>query len=136
LGSIEVILLDTHAWVWWLAEPERLTKPAHQAIQRNLASGSVGISTFSTWELALLVQRKRLQLSIDLVEWIAETERIKNVTFYPVNNHIALQSVNLPGSFHPDPADRILVATARHLGATMITGDAKILDYPHVKSLW
>lgn len=131
-----MILLDTHVWVWWLAQPEQLSKAAHQAIQRNLTAGSVGISSFSTWELALLVQHKRLQLSIDLVEWIAETERIKNVTFHPVNNNIALQSVNLPGTFHPDPADRILVATARHLGATMITADAKIRGYPHVKTLW
>mgnify|MGYP001205208797 FL=1 len=131
-----MILLDTHVWVWWLAQPERLSKAARQAIQRNLSAGSIGISTFSTWELALLVQRKRLQLSIDLAEWIAETERIKNVTFHPVTNAIALQSVNLPGSFHPDPADRILVATARHLGAAMITGDAKIRGYSHVKTLW
>jgi PIN domain nuclease of toxin-antitoxin system len=131
-----VILLDTHVWVWWLAQPERLSRAARQAIQRDLTAGSVGISCFSTWELALLVQRKRLQLSIDLVEWVAETEQIKNVTFHPVNNNIALQSVNLPGTFHRDPADRILVATARHLGATMITGDAKILGYPHVKTLW
>jgi len=131
-----VILLDTHVWVWWLAQPERLSKAARQVIERNLSARKVGISSFSAWELTLLVQRKRLELSIDLSEWIAETERIEGVTFHPVNNSIALQSVNLPGTFHPDPADRILVATARHLGATMITGDAKIHGYPHVKTLW
>lgn len=131
-----MILLDTHVWAWWLAQPERLTRSARQAIQRNLATGNVGISSFSVWELALLVQRKRLVLSIELVEWVAETERIQGVTFHPVTHAIALQSVNLPGAFHPDPADRILVATARQLGATMVTGDAKIHDYPHVKTLW
>ena len=131
-----MILLDTHAWVWWLSQPDRLSKAARQAIQHNLAAGIVGISSFSVWELALLVQRRRVQLSIDLLDWIAETEAIQGVTFHPVSNSIALQSVNLPGAFHPDPADRILVATARHLHATMITGDAKIRDYPHVKTLW
>ena len=131
-----MILLDTHVWVWWLAQPEQLSKAAVRAIQGNLAAGSVGISSFSVWELALLVQRKRLQLSIDLVEWLTETERIRGVTFPPVDNAIALQSVNLPGSFHRDPVDRILVATARRLGATLITGDAKIREYPHVKTLW
>lgn len=131
-----MILLDTHVWVWWLAQPEQLSKAARQAILRDLAEGGVGISSFSVWELALLVQRKRLQLSIDLAEWLAETERIRGVTFHPVDNAIALQSVNLPGSFHPDPADRILVATARRLGATLITGDTKIREYPHVKTLW
>jgi len=131
-----VILLDTHAWVWWLSQPERLPKTVHAEIERSLASAALCISCFSAWELALLVQRGRLELSIDLAQWIAETERIPGVIFHPVNNHIALQSVNLPGTFHPDPADRILVATARHLGATMITGDAKIHAYPHVKTLW
>jgi len=131
-----VILLDTHVWAWWLARPERLTRSAHQAIRRNLATGRVGISSFSVWELALLVQRKRLVLAIEMADWVAETERIQGVTFHPVTNAIALQSVNLPGAFHPDPADRILVATARELGATMVTGDAKIRAYPHVKSLW
>jgi PIN domain nuclease of toxin-antitoxin system len=131
-----VILLDTHVWVWWLAQPERLTKSARQAVQRELATGSVGISSFSVWELALLVQRKRLDLSVDLAEWVAESERIKGVTFHTVSNSIALQSVNLPGAFHADPADRILVATARQLGAALVTGDAKIHRYPHVKTLW
>lgn len=131
-----MILLDTHVWVWWLAQPEQLSKAARQAIRRSLGAGGVGISSISVWELALLVQRKRLQLSIDLAEWVAETERIRGVTFHPLNNSIALQSVHLPGSFHPDPADRILVATARQLGATMITGDVKIQEYRHVKTLW
>lgn len=131
-----MILLDTHVWVWWLGQPEQLSKAAGRAIQGNLAAGSVGISSFSVWELALLVQRKRLQLSIDLVEWLTETERIRGVTFHPVDNAIALQSVNLPGSFHRDPVDRILIATARRLGATLVTGDAKIREYPHVKTLW
>ena len=131
-----MILLDTHAWVWWLSQPDQLSKAAHEEIERSLASASVCVSCFSAWELALLVQRGRLELSIDLAQWIAETERIPGVIFHPVNNPIALQSVNLPGTFHPDPADRILVATARHLGATMITGDAKIHAYPHVKTLW
>jgi PIN domain nuclease of toxin-antitoxin system len=131
-----VILLDTHVWVWWLADPDRLSQAARTVIAHNLSAGKIGISSFSAWELALLVQRKRLELSIDLSEWVAETERIDGVTFFPVNNNIAMQSVNLPGVFHPDPADRILVATARHLGATMITGDAKIHAYPHVRTLW
>lgn len=131
-----MILLDTHVWVWWLADPDRLSRDARTAIAGSLSAGKIGISSFSIWELALLVQRKRLELAIDLSEWIAETERIVGVTFFPVNNNIAMQSVNLPGVFHPDPADRILVATARHLGATMITGDAKIHAYPHVRTLW
>lgn len=131
-----MILLDTHVWVWWLGRPEQLSRAARQALQRNLATGSVGISSFSVWELALLVERKRLRLAVDLGAWVAETERIRGVTFHPVDNGIALHSVNLPGSFHPDPADRILVATARRLGATLVTGDAKIRKYPHVKTLW
>jgi PIN domain nuclease of toxin-antitoxin system len=131
-----VILLDTHVWVWWLAQPDRLTNVAQDAIDRGLDQAAVVISSFSAWELALLVARRRLELTVDLAVWIAETERIRGVAFHPVDHHIALQSVNLPGAFHPDPADRILVATARRLGATIITGDTKIHAYPHVRTLW
>lgn len=131
-----MIVLDTHAWVWWLAQPELLSKPAQRAIARNLASRSIGISAFSVWELALLVARGRVRLAISLEEWVAESERIAGLAFYPVDNAIALQSVGLPGQFHADPADRIIVATARRLGAAVVTGDVKIRRYPHVKSVW
>jgi PIN domain nuclease of toxin-antitoxin system len=131
-----VIVLDTHAWVWWIAAPEYLSSQVQEAIGRNLATRSVVVSTFSTWEIAMLIVKGKLQFSIDLGEWIRQSEQIPGLTFQPVTNAIALASVNLPGQFHPDPADRLIVATARMLGAALVTGDEKIKRYPHVRTLW
>ena len=131
-----MILLDTHTWVWWLAAPERLSRAATRAITSALGRAQVGISCFSVWELAMLVERGRLRLSLELREWVAGAEQIQGLRFYPVTNAIALESVRLPGAFHADPADRIIVATARLLGASLVSGDDKIRQYPHVKALW
>lgn len=131
-----MILLDTHAWVWWLSQPEKLSRTAKQAIARNFAARAIGVSSFSVWEVALLAARGRLRLAVDLESWLAASERLPGLTFHPVTNAIALQSVSLPGEFHSDPADRIIVATARHLGAELVTGDQKIRGYRHVKTTW
>ena len=84
----------------------------------------------------MLVAKGRLQFALDLAEWMAECEKIPGLRFMPVTNAIALASVNLPGKFHPDPADRIIVATARHVAARIVTSDSKIRAYPHVKTVW
>lgn len=84
----------------------------------------------------MLIIKGKLQFSIDLGKWIRQSEQIPGLTFQPVTNAIALASVNLPGQFHPDPADRFIVATARMLGAALVTGDEKIRRYPHVRTLW
>lgn len=131
-----MIVLNTHAWVWWVAAPENLSSQVQEAIGRNLATRSVVVSTFSTWEIAMLIIKGKLQFSIDLGKWIRQSEQIPGLTFQPVTNAIALASVNLPGQFHPDPADRFIVATARMLGAALVTGDEKIRRYPHVRTLW
>ena len=131
-----MIVLDTQAWVWWAAAPDNLSRRAARAIESGLRSASVFVSGFSVWEAAMLLARGRLQLAIDLSEWIAECEKLPGLRFAPVTNAIALASVNLPGEFHSDPADRIIVATARHLGAEIVSSDLKIRRYAHVKSLW
>jgi PIN domain nuclease of toxin-antitoxin system len=131
-----MIVLDTHAWIWWVSAPESLPSKVQNEIDRNLAIDSVVVSTFSTWEIAILVAKGKLQFAIDLGKWITQSEQIPGFTFQPVTNAIAIASVNLPGQFHPDPADRLIVATARILGATLITGDEKIRNYAHVRTLW
>lgn len=84
----------------------------------------------------MLVKLDRLVLSMPLKEWIGKIERLPFIRFIPVDNVIADDAVNLPGEFHKDPADRIIVATARSLNATLITSDKKILDYAHVRTKW
>ncbi|MCX8050188.1 MAG: type II toxin-antitoxin system VapC family toxin [Methylohalobius sp.] len=131
-----MIVLDTHVWVWWICAPENLSPTVQEEIDRQLALHSVIVSTFSTWEVAMLIAKDRLQLSVDLTEWVRQCERIPGFVFQPITNAIALAAVNLPGQFHPDPADRLIVATARVLGATLVTGDQKIRDYRYVRTLW
>lgn len=84
----------------------------------------------------MLVAKGRIALSMDIAEWLSVVKQIEAVSFVPVDNDIAVKSVELPGTFHKDPADRIIVATARKLAAPLVTADDKIRDYPHVRVLW
>lgn len=132
-----MIVLDTHALLWWASgEHGQLSRAALQAIEAELDGGCIAISSISAWELAMLVARGRVALSIDSSEWLALTAQIEAVRFVPVDNEIAVKSVELPGEFHKDPADRIIVATARKLGAPLVTADEKILAYPHLRTIW
>lgn len=84
----------------------------------------------------MLVSQDRLKLTMAVEEWIGRCEALPQLKFVPVTNAVAVRSVRLPGDFHPDPADRIIVATALTLGATVITKDARIRRYAHVQSTW
>jgi PIN domain nuclease of toxin-antitoxin system len=131
-----VIVLDTHVWLWWISNPENLTKFANQSIEKAIKEKGIVISCISTWEIALLVEKGRLELSIDVRDWVRKTEGLPFVSFMPIDNTISLRSVNLPGQFHPDPADRIITATAMTMGLPLVTSDEKILNYPHVRTIW
>jgi len=96
----------------------------------------VFISTITAWEIALLVEKGRLALTLDVKDRIDTVTAIEGVRFVPVDNEVAIQSVRLPGDFHPDPADRMIVALARRLSAALITSDSKILAYKQVKTIW
>lgn len=131
-----MIILDTHAFVWFLSNPELLSNKALAAVENSIEAGSCCVSSISVWEIALLVQRQRIVLDIALETWIGKAEDLGIFSFIPVNNKIALRSVSLPEPFHKDPADRIIVATAIDAGASIITKDEKILEYSHVKTIW
>lgn len=131
-----MIVLDTLAWVWWAASPERLSKPARARIDREIEEGAVHVSAISCWEVSLLVRRGRLALSLDVADWIATMETLPFLRFVPIDNRIALRSNSLAGDLHEDPADRLIVATAQTLGAALITKDARLQSYPHVETVW
>ena len=133
-----MIVLDTHALVWWVSDDDQLSSKAVKAIKKELDDevGEIIVSSISTWEIALLVEKKRLKLTMDVDEWIQTISMIDKVKFIPVDNQIAIQSVRLPGEFHPDPADRLITALARHLSAALITSDRKIRNYQYVKTVW
>ncbi|MEW6490540.1 MAG: type II toxin-antitoxin system VapC family toxin [Thermodesulfobacteriota bacterium] len=125
----------------WSAAPYRLdrtaaARPKAVRFGAPAASASVTVSSISAWEVALLVKKGRLVLSMDVQEWVRKAESLPYVHFHPVDNAIALRSVNLPGLLHEDPADRIIVATALHLDAAVVTRDEKIRNYPAVRTIW
>jgi len=131
-----VIVLDTHSWVWWANGSDELSRAARTRTEAALREDRLLVSSISVWEVAMLVERGRLRLAIAVDEWVGQAERIPGLRFVPVTNAIALRSMQLPGRFHKDPADRIIVATALSHGATVVTRDDRIRGYEHVRTVW
>lgn len=132
-----MIVLDTHVLLWWANGSDALSDAAGQAIKKTLAQmGEIIISSISAWEISMLINKGRLILSMDAASWIDEVSQIDGVRFVPVDNEIGIQSTNLPGAFHQDPADRMIVATARSLAVPLVTADKKIINYDFVKTIW
>lgn len=132
-----MIVLDTQVLVWWVnGDDALLSAPARRAIEGELESGRLLVSSITAWELAMLVARDRLALSVPTAEWLALLQEIEPLRFVPLDNGLAVASVELPGEFHRDPADRIIVATARRFAAPLVTADERIRSYPHVRTIW
>lgn len=124
-----MIVLDTHALVWAVTDSPRIGPAARARIDDERRAGRVGVSAITPWEIALLVAKGRLRLSMDVGVWIDRTLGSPGIDLCPIEPVIALDSVRLPGEFHADPADRFLIATARHWTAALVTADAAILEY-------
>jgi PIN domain nuclease of toxin-antitoxin system len=138
LGQVSLVLLDTHAWVWLLNGSGRLGPKARRAVQRSLTDEAVLISAISPWEVAMLVSKGRLVLDCDVDEWVKKALSLPGIRLEPISPEVAVASTRLPGTLHSDPADRIIVATARHLGSTLMTVDRLLLDYGkdgHLKTI-
>lgn len=131
-----MIVLDTHALIWWVTGSALLSKKAKVAIEREHSYGELIVSSITAWEIAMLVDQQKLTLSSDLRSWFAVVSSIPSIKFVNVDVDILLRSVALPGPFHKDPADRLIVATAQKLSAVLITKDQKIRAYPQVKTMW
>lgn len=132
-----MIILDTHVLVWWVNDSKQLSTAGKRAINNELKGGKeILISSISAWEITMLVKKDRLTLTMDVNDWITTTAAIDGVRYIPIDNAIAMQSVALPGEFHSDPADRLIVALARHHSAPLVTADKRILKYEHVKTIW
>lgn len=129
-----MILLDTHVWIWWVHADAHLTAEARMLIQQH-EGDELGVSAISCWEVARLVERKRLILPVSVSEWMDQALGYPGVRLLPLTPEIAIESTQLPGDFHRDPADQILVATARVHGVAILTADQLILEYPHVQKL-
>lgn len=131
-----MIVLDTHVLIWWVSDPDKLSKRAQEAIDKEKSGGSLLVSAISVWEIYLLVQKDRLKLTMDTDSWLEKIENLPFIQFIPIDAKVAAKSVTIPGEFHNDPADRIIVATARERGIPLITSDEKIRKYSYIETIW
>ena len=129
-----MIVLDTHIWVWWVHGDERLTKTQTEIIEANEAD-TIGVSAISCWEIAKLVERGRLELPCSLEEWFRQAINYPGIRLLELTPEIVIESTQLPGKFHRDPADQLIVATARIYNCPLVTSDSKLLKYPHVETI-
>jgi len=124
-----VILLDTHILLWVTEDDERLGKQARKRIGAEAAAGNVIVSAISFWEIGMLIEKRRIALSMPLGDFAEIVGRRNDIRVVSVDARIAIETANLPPGLHGDPGDRILVATARHLACPLATTDGKILTY-------
>jgi PIN domain nuclease of toxin-antitoxin system len=138
MPSADPLLLDTHAWVWLnLGEAGVFSRARLSAIERAAAEGRLRIAVISVWEVGMLAAKGRVHFGIPVADWVRGALAHPGIALADLTPEIALEACALPGALHGDPADRIIVATARALGATLLTRDRAILRYSrggHVKA--
>lgn len=129
-----MIILDTHILLWWIHDNERLTRSQITTIEKNEID-IIGVSSISCWEIAKLVEYGRLDLPLPLINWFQQALVYPGIHVLELTPEVAIESTQLPGSFHRDPADQIIVATARIYNCPLVTSDSKIIKYPYVKTI-
>ena len=125
-------LLDTHVWVWTQEQPERLGPRTKRLLVSAEHENSV--CPISTLEISRLVAAGDIRLAMPLADWVVQSMAGLSAQTVPVSHEVAIEAYALPGTFHRDPADRLLVAAARRNGLTLVTADDRILAYPHVRT--
>jgi PIN domain nuclease of toxin-antitoxin system len=128
-----MILLDTHAWLWWAGDRGKLSSRARARLD---AEHDLAISAMSCWEVGMLIERGRLRLAPDARTGIQEALSIPSLRVVPVTQTVATEAGLLGRGFHGDPADRIIVATALEIGAALVTKDARIRSSKIVSTVW
>jgi PIN domain nuclease of toxin-antitoxin system len=129
-GFPSPLLIDTHYWIWLQAGlSDRLTSPNLDLINAAAAEGTLFLSVMSVWELGMLESKHRIHLHTSCIQWVEEALAMPGLSLAPLTPAIALESTRLPGNFHGDPADRIIVSTARIMKARLLTSDRNIRTY-------
>jgi len=129
-----LILLDTHVWVWWVHGDKRLS-PSAQALLGEHEAAGLGVSIITCWEVAKLVEVGRLDLPDPVEQWLQLALGYPGVRLLQLSPRIVVESTQLPGAFHRDPADQLIVATARVYEMPLVTGDRKLLGYKGVETI-
>lgn len=130
-----MIVLDTHAWLWWAAAPDRLSPAARDAIDR---ADEIGVSAISAWEVAMLVERGRVSLDRPAARWVrAALDEDPRTVELPLTSVIAVRAAGLgTEGLHGDPADRFIYATARSVDASLVTRDAALRAHDPQRTVW
>lgn len=128
-----MILLDTHAWIWWASDPDRLSKNAMEVID---GAGRLFVAAISCWEFAMLVEKGRITIDRNPVDWIERAFEEFSIELLPLTPVVAVRSAQLGRGFHGDPADRQIVATALVHSASLVTRDEKMRDSELVDTIW
>lgn len=128
--SEESLVLDTHAWIWiFEGSRRRLSRGLPGRVERAAADGALFVSAISLWELGMLIASGRLVLNRDLASWVAATRRAPGARVVGIGAVVALEAASLPPGLHGDSADRLIAATARHIGAWLVTADERLIEY-------
>jgi PIN domain nuclease of toxin-antitoxin system len=121
------VLLDTHTWIWLVGDDPRLGSTARDAIRNDQAASALYLSPISLWEIALKSSRGKLSLDLPLRSWLLRSIQLTGVHLTEINPDVACGCAELPADFHGDPADRLIAATARVEGMTLLTHDKALL---------
>jgi len=130
------VLLDTHAWIWWVTHDRRLSRRARNVVDRASGRGDLYLSIISLWEMAKKVEKGQLAIDRPLDEWLDAALAPEGLQIAELTRPIVVDSCRLPQPFHGDPADQMIVATARSLEAAVVSRDTRLRDYQHVRSVW
>jgi len=129
-------LLDTHTWIWRNMNQQKLSQKVKELISNAEMYDEILLSAISPWEFSKLIEKKRVGISCDPEDWINTALDMPKLRLVPLSPVLSYRSTVLPQPFHNDPADQIIVATAREENATILTKDERILAYKNVRSLW
>ena len=124
-----MLVLDTHVWVWLVSGIEAMNRQTIIAIEEAAKAGEVTIPAASVWEIAMWEKRGLVVLAKPCAQWVADAISAPGLSVQPMTAEIAVEAVNLPGSFKGDQADRMIVATARLSGSQVVTADQRIMNY-------
>ncbi len=129
-------LLDTHTWIWWNMSPKKLSKKVKSIIGDPDGYEGMLLSAISPWEFCKLLEKKGIAISCDPEQWLELALDMHQLRLVPLTPTLAYRSTALPPPFHDDPADQIIIATARQENATVLTKDQRLLRYQHAASMW
>ena len=128
-----MIVLDTHAFIWWVDESPRLSARARHALEQ---ADALGVCAISCWEIAMLVEKERLRLDRDVLEFLRQALALPRVELLPPTPEVSVAAARLGASSPADPADRMIAATALEAGAAVVSKDARLRRVANLKTIW